>query len=553
MLLNLDVESKYMGNKQLLGECSIAINERERIALIGRNGVGKSTLFHLLDESDNEFIGTRNAKKGLKLISTRQEHHDIAGDSAVTYILSELPHYAELKHILETYPETMGDDMAKIEEYSHALEQFAELNFYSIEDKIVSELERYQIPADLANGPLGHLSGGQKRFVELVKITEADADLVLIDEPTNHMDYVAKDQFIRWLKNYDRSVVLISHDRDVLKYVDKIIELKDNKLFTYPGNYDAYLAQNSTSTLSGIDQYEVAQRTLEKLHAQIVSARAKKASSSKNPNPFVPMERRLMKQYAELKATVEKPSFWIDQDSVSDMSGKLAEKYDRYKTKNISLESGKADGKQQPLTHLLDVQNVSLGYSAPLFKDITFLIGSGERVQIRGRNGAGKSTLLKTIIATTRSEKLPTTSYSGFIEFDHRLRLGVYEQEIEAEFMDVPLGDAVLQVYHKLGIEINHEKVARILSQYLFNPTGDGRLTINQLSGGQKARFQLIRMFAHEPNLLILDEPTNHLDLPSIEELEKYLVNYHGAILYVSHDSYFTDKLGGKTIQIGEA
>ena len=259
-----------------------------------------------------------------------------------------------------------------------------------------------------------------------------------------------------------------------------------------------------------------------------------------------------MKQYAELKATVEKPSFWIDQDSVSDMSGKLAEKYDRYKTKNISLDSGKADIKQQPLTHLLDVQNVSLGYSAPLFEGVTFLIGSGERVQIRGRNGAGKSTLLKTIIATTRGEKLPTTSYNGFIEFDHRLRLGVYEQEIEAEFMDVPLGDAVLKVYHKLGIEINHEKVARILSQYLFNPTGDGRLKISQLSGGQKARFQLIRMFAHEPNLLILDEPTNHLDLPSIEELEKYLVKYHGAILYVSHDSYFTDKLGGKTIQIGE-
>ncbi len=552
MLLSLDVESKHMGNKQLLGHCSIAVNERERIALIGRNGVGKSTLFHLLDESDTEFIGTRNAKKGLRLISTRQEHHDIAGESAVAYILSELPHYTELKHILETYPEAMGDDMAKIEEYSHALEKFAELNFYSVEDKIVSELERYQIPPALANGPLAHLSGGQKRFVELVKITEADADLVLIDEPTNHMDYVAKEQFIRWLKTYDRSVVLISHDRDVLKFVDKIIELKDNKLFTYPGNYDAYLTQNSTSTLSGIDQYEVAQRTLEKLHAQIVSARAKKASSSKNPNPFVPMERRLMKQYAELKVTVEKPSFWIDQDSVNDMSGKLAEKYDRYKTKNIALDAGKVDGKQSPLTHLLDVQNVSLGYASPLFSDVTFLIGSGERVQIRGRNGAGKSTLLKTIIATTRSERLPATSFDGFIEFDHRLRLGVYEQEIEAEFMDVPLADAVLQVYHRLGIEINHEKVARILSQYLFNPTGDGRLKISQLSGGQKARFQLIRIFACEPNLLVLDEPTNHLDLPSIEELEKYLVNYHGAILYVSHDSYFTDKLGGKVIQIGE-
>ncbi len=551
MLLNLDIESKHMGNKQLLGECSIAINERERVALIGRNGVGKSTLFHLLDGSDTEFIGQRSAKKGLRLISTRQEHHDIAGESAVSYILSELPHYAELKHILETYPETMGDDMAKIEEYSHALEKFAELNFYSVEDKIISELERYQVSAELANGPLSRLSGGQKRFVELVKITEADADLVLIDEPTNHMDYVAKEQFIRWLKTYDRSVVLISHDRDVLKYVDKIIELKDKKLHTYPGNYDSYLAQNSTSTLTGIEQYEVAQRTLEKLHAQIVSARAKKASSSKNPNPFVPMERRLMKQYAELKAKVEKPSFWIDQDSVSDMSGKLVEKYDKYKTKNISLDSGGEDAKHVDLTRLLDVQDVSLGYDEPLFKDITFLMGSGERVQIRGRNGAGKSTLLKTIIATIRSQELLAKSFDGFIEFDHRLRLGVYEQEIEAEFMDVPLGEAVIQVYRRLDIDINHEKVARILSQYLFHPTGDARLKINQLSGGQKARFQLIRMFAHEPNLLILDEPTNHLDLPSIEELEKYLVNYQGAILYVSHDSYFTDKLGGKTIQIG--
>ncbi len=549
MLLSIEIESKTIGAKQLLRDTSLQINEREKIALIGRNGVGKSTLLHMLDGSDTEFIGTRNVKRGIHVLSTRQEHSDMGERSALEYILSELPHYSELKHAVETLPATMGDDMAQIERYSQALEQFAELNFYSIEDKVISELERYQISPELSRGPLSRLSGGQKRFVELVKIAEAEAELVLIDEPTNHMDYVAKDQFIRWLKSYKQGLLLISHDRDVLKHVDKIVELKDDQLIVFSGNYDAYLAQNSSSTLSGIDQYEVAQRTLEKLQAQINSAKAKKAGSSKSPNPFIPMIRRLQKQYDELKAKTEKPSFWIDQDSMTDMSAKLTEKYDRYKAKNITLHTGGDDETQT--TRLLNVQDCSLGYDSPLFSGISFQIGSGERLQLRGRNGAGKSTLLRAIIASVEGKPLASKSFAGFVEHDNRLRLGVYEQEIEPEYLDQRLGEAIEAVYHHYGKEVNHEKVAKILAQYLFNPSTDGKLFIRQLSGGQKARFQLIRMFAAEPNLLILDEPTNHLDLPSIEELEKYLASFNGAILYVSHDSYFTNKLGGEVIQIG--
>lgn len=547
MILQADILEKTMGSKLLLKDLSLTLQEDQKIAIIGRNGVGKSTLIGLLDGSDDEFIGSVRPKKGAVIISTRQEHAEVGEMSVLEYILSELPEYSKLKHTIETYPELDNPDETQLNEYSEALERFGQLDYYRAEDKVLQELEKYQLDVEVAGRSLKSLSGGQKRFVELVKVAESHADLALIDEPTNHMDYVAKAEFITWLAAAKCAVVMVSHDRDVLAEVDMIIEIKDHKADIFNGNYDAYLKQNSHSTLQGIDQYEIQLKTLANLKKQLQEANRKKASTSKNPNPFIPIIRRFEKEIAELEKTLIKPSFWIDQDSMEGQQKKVVEKYDKFKAQNIRV---KTEESAKHFQTLLGVHDLSLGYDKPLFEGISFGLSTGDRVEIRGRNGAGKSTLVKAILDYADGKELQCISFAGHIETFAALNVGYYEQEISTKLLSMSLADAITEVYHNAGKDINQEKLMGIARGYLFEPERDLNLTLKKLSGGQKARLQLIKMLASDPNLLILDEPTNHLDLPSIEELEKALFNYSGAILYVSHDNYFRDKLKGEIIQI---
>ncbi len=549
MLLNLQDISKTIGAKTLYEKLDLTVQPGEKLGLIGRNGIGKTTLLGIMAETDKDFGGVIERRRGLVIASTAQEHHGLGGQVVLEYILDNLPEYGHLKHIIDGHPGTMGDDMKLISEYTEALGRFGELGYYDIEERAQNELKAFGLSAEHWNGPIDHLSGGQKRFVELVKVTLSEADLALIDEPTNHMDYVAKAAFIEWMKSYQQAVVVITHDRDVLAEVDRIIEIKDHGAVAYKGNYSAYLKQNSQSTQSGVEQYEIAQRTLENLQKQLQAVRAKKAGSSKNPNPFVPMERRLLKQYNDLAAKTTKPSFWIDQESMSEVKGKTVEKYEKYKAKNIRLG---VKG-EHAARRLVSVQDLSLGYDQPLFDGVNFTLDVGERLELHGRNGAGKSTLVKALRATAAGQKLETKIYGGVIDPDTKIKIGVYEQEIDERFLTMQLGAAVMAIHHEHDVPVNDQRVRQLLSDYLFDPTLDYKLEIQYLSGGQKARFQLIAMLCHNPNLLILDEPTNHLDLPSIEELEGALETYNGAILYISHDSYFIKNIGGERVVLGKA
>jgi ATP-binding cassette, subfamily F, member 3 len=547
MLLTVDVSSKTIGNKHLFSDLQFAIEPGEKVAIIGRNGVGKTTLFRMLVGEDTDFYGHVRFKKGSRIVSTAQEHHAVSDHTVLDYILNNLPDYARLKHILDTYPDTMGDDLGKITTYTNALEQFSQAGYYYIEDAILLSLIDYQIPEELSRGPLSRLSGGQKRFVELVRIEHADADVALIDEPTNHMDFMAKAAFIEWFKAVRRTVILITHDRDVLKYVDKIIEIKDQKARVFPGNYDSYLKQNAATTATAMHDYEIGTKTLANLHKQIQAVRAKKASTSKTPNPFIPLERRLMKESNELEANLHKPNFWIDRESAGTLNKKASENYEKYKAKNIHMH---ANHTTEGTRELLNIDDVQLGYGEqPLFAQVRFRLQHGDRLQLIGRNGAGKTTLVRAIVDASVGKK-PATLRNGHITVGSKLRLSVYEQEINPALLELPLYNAVERIYHDLGQPVNEEIVMRTLGNYLFNPQEDKNLLVTQLSGGQKARLQLIRMLAANPNLLILDEPTNHLDLPSIEELEHTLANYHGALLYVSHDSYFAKNIGGEQLRV---
>lgn len=519
------------------------INDGEKIGIIGRNGVGKSTLFGLLAGLDIDFTGDIIYKPAAVIVATQQEYHDVGDKTVLQYVLQGLPEYDGLSNIIETYPETMGDDLRKINEYTDALQRFDDKGFYQIEEQIERELANFQLP-DIAHRAFSTLSGGQKRLVEVVKIMHSDAHLALIDEPTNHMDYIAKDQFIEWMKAAQEAVLVITHDRDVLREVDRIIEIKDGGSAVYKGNYDAYLKQNAVSTGSQMNDFEMVEKRIKNLKAKVIEYQRFK-EKSRNPSTiqrFKRLEENSRKELAELEK-LQKPTFWIDKESVETLNYKTAGQYEKFKAKNVRINL-KTDGSRS--SHVLvSARGLSLGYDYALFSDLNIDLREGEALEFRGRNGAGKTTLIKAILGDPVVKQ-----FAGELSVDSQIRIGIYEQEVADTYFALPLEEAIEKMYLSRGLPISTTKIRSIMSDYLFNE-GDGKIPIKNLSGGQKARFQLITMLANDPQLLILDEPTNHLDLPSIEELETALGKYAGAVIYVSHDGYFRNKLPSEVVKIG--
>jgi ATP-binding cassette subfamily F protein 3 len=550
MLVSLDISEKSFGDKQLYNQLKFDIQEGEKIGLIGRNGTGKSTLLNMITGDDKDFQGAIDIKRDTIVIASRQEHHGFEDHSVLDYIQGDLPEFESLHHIITTYPEHMSSNNKKMQDYSDALERFSQLGYFQVEDELRQAFEAYQIDPDKLDADVSQLSGGQKRMVELVKVQRARGHVALIDEPTNHMDYVAKEAFIKWLKGTDEAVLVITHDRDVLSIVDKIVEIRDGKAYMFRGNYAAYLKTNTLQITSQVNEYDLIQRRTVKLQEDLIRFRRMK-EKARDPGTIKRFKSQEMKVASELAklGKAEKPSFWIDRDNAEDMSLKMTGAYEKYKAKNIQLTTTSSKSKSSRL--LVEVRDVSLGYDdKPLFENIDMSLHEGERVRLHGRNGAGKTTLVNAIMAKAAGNPVACQQFSGTIALEKDLNIGLYEQEIDTKYLPMTLRDAIEQSCFDKEVPVSEQKVNQLLSQYLFNPN-DGDTPIERLSGGQKARFQLIRMLLSEPLLLVLDEPTNHLDLPSIEELEDALRDYHGAVIYISHDSYFAKKVGGTTIPVG--
>ena len=591
MIADIHITEKSFGDKTLMRDVKFSVDDGEKIGVVGRNGVGKSTLFGILAGTDTDYTGQVIFRRGITVASTAQEHHGLGDQTVLSYILAGLPEYASLKKIIDEYPETMGDNMCKIEEYTQALERFDQKGFYQIEEKIGRELDNFQL-SGCGERPLGSLSGGQKRLVEIVKIMHAGAHLALIDEPTNHMDYVAKQQFIDWMSSQPRQAMLIiTHDRDVLGRVDRIVELKDGGSVSYRGNYDAYLKQNAQATAAGMNNFEHIEKRMVNLRQKVLDYQRLK-EKSRNPGTiqkFKRLENEARAELAEL-SEMDKPTFWIDKGSAGQLDYKSAERYGKFKARNIRLSMKDAASRSQHV--LVRVEDAAVGVGERiLFEGVNIDLREGEAVELRGRNGAGKTTLIRMLLASRRgsdsslSDKsivlrtalpdafdleetagrrtaaaAPPSSarahapilYSGNLFLDPQVRVGVYEQEIDERYLADPLEAAIEKLYLSRDLPISDTKIRQLLADYLFTEA-DRMTPLARLSGGQKARFQIIDMLANDPQLLILDEPTNHLDLPSIEELETALAKYSGAILYVSHDNYFRQAIGGEVVQIGAA
>ena len=624
MIADIHITEKSFGDKTLMRDVKFSVDDGEKVGVVGRNGVGKSTLFGILAGTDTDYTGEVIFRRGITVASTAQEHHGLGDQTVLSYILAGLPEYASLKKIIDEYPETMGDNMRKIEEYTQALERFDQKGFYQIEEKIGRELNNFQL-SGCGERALGSLSGGQKRLVEIIKIMHSGAHLALIDEPTNHMDYVAKQQFIDWMSSQPRQAMLIiTHDRDVLCRVDRIIELKDGQAVSYRGNYDAYLKQNAQATAAGMNNFEQIEKRMTNLRQKVLDYQRLK-EKSRNPGTiqkFKRLENEARAELAEL-SEMDKPTFWIDKESAGQLDYKSAERYGKFKARNIRLSMKDAASRSQHV--LVRVEDAAVGVGERiLFEGVDIDLREGEAVELRGRNGAGKTTLIrmllgqrggsdsslsdKSIVLRTalpdafdleemtgsrtaatappfaarahsllespleisRERSAETSAprerftvsggegvaaaapilYSGNLFLDPQVRVGVYEQEIDERYLADPLEAAIEKLYLSRDLPISDTKIRQLLADYLFTEA-DRMTPVSRLSGGQKARFQIIAMLANDPQLLILDEPTNHLDLPSIEELETALAKYSGAILYVSHDNYFRQAIGGEVVQIG--
>jgi ATPase subunit of ABC transporter with duplicated ATPase domains len=225
------------------------------------------------------------------------------------------------------------------------------------------------------------------------------------------------------------------------------------------------------------------------------------------------------------------------------MNYKTVGHYEKFKAKNLKINLKSDDSRSKHV--LVSARNLSLGYDQPILKGVNLDLSEGKVIEFRGRNGAGKTTLIKYILGD-KSVK----AFDGELTVDRQTRIGIYEQEVTPTYFDLPLDEAIETMYLSRDLSISTTKIRNLMSDYLFTER-DAKVPIRLLSGGQKARFQLITMLANDPQLLILDEPTNHLDLPSIEELETALDKYSGAIIYVSHDGYFRSKILGDILKIG--
>jgi len=553
MLLSATITEKSFGNKLLHTGVTLDIQDKEKIGLIGRNGTGKSTLFNILAGEDKDFQGEVQVRKGSIIVSSRQEHHGLEDKTVLEYIQGDLPEYKQLIHIIDTYPATMGTVQSKIQEFTNALERFSDLGYYQLESEIEQAFEAYQIDPTFIHEPLSSLSGGQKRMIELIKVQRSRGHLALIDEPTNHMDYIAKESFIKWLRATDEAVIVVTHDRDVLGSVDRIIEIRDGMSYDFNGNYTKYLKTNKNQMSAQVNTYDLTQKRIRNLQEDVIRFRRMK-EKSRTPGTirrFKSQEQKAKDELEKLSA-LDKPSFWIDQESADSMNHKLADTYDKYKATNIRVRT-RAKATDQSGKLLVQASDLSLGYDGrPLFSDINFSLHEGERVRLHGRNGAGKTTLVQAIMSQAQGTPLLSQYFAGKIHLEKELRIGLYEQEISQKYLSLTLSGAVEQILRDKNLPVNPQHIKQLLGDYLFNPAADGDMPVMKLSGGQKARLQLIAMLASDPQILIIDEPTNHLDLPSIEELENALMQYHGAIIYISHDSFFVSKLGGEIVQVGQ-
>jgi len=506
-IVRLEKVSKSFSGQPVLESVDLRIEVGERIGLIGRNGTGKSTIFRLITGEMEPDRGLVDRMKRVRFAALAQIPRVAEDLSIFEVVLHSFDELIEQENKLTELEHRMAEGEDVLEEYSHVQDAFILRGGYEFRTRIKQVLHGLGFSLSDFELPFKALSGGQRTRLMLALVLLQDADMLLLDEPENHLDLEAREWLETYLQTCRSTVLVISHDRRTLNHVaTRILELERGEIRSYAGNYDQYLSQKILVREQQQREYENQQERLRKEQVFIDKFRYK-ATKAKAVQSRV--------KRVEKMEVVEAPE--SERSAVSFGLGEVT-------------RSGQI---------VLDAKGLSMGYDGlTLYKNVGFQVHRGERVGIIGPNGAGKSTLLRQIAGQH-------PGLSGEVVLGHKVKLGYYDQNHD----DLnPDGDILTEVHASRPLW-KPEQVRSFLGRFLF--TGDDVFkTIRTLSGGEMSRVAMARMILSESNVLLLDEPTNHLDIVSREALEQALQEFPGTIIIISHDRELIDRLVDKLVII---
>lgn len=495
------------GAETILEEINIEIKDKEKIAIIGRNGAGKSTLLKAIINNDLLTQGTGEEK-----FNIYKEGNPVIGylkqmefeDDQITMIDEILKVYKpiinleqKIEQIVEKMQTDKSEELAK--EYSKAMDRYEFLDGYTYKKEYETAINKFGFSSEDKLKKISEFSGGQRTKIAFIKLLLSKPDILLLDEPTNHLDIETIEWLEQYLKNYSKSVVIVSHDRMFLnKIVNKVYEIEYGVTTAYSGNYTFFEEQKKINYEKQLKDYEYQQKEIKRLN-DIVTRFKYKPTKAKMAMSKLKQIERMVK--------IEAPN-----------------KYDltTFKT-NFIIE--KQSGKD-----VLFAKDLEIGYDKTLQK-ISLNVYRGQKIGIIGENGIGKSTLLKTLVGI-----IP--QISGEFEFGHNVQIGYFDQQMAL----LDSEKTVLEDFSEEFPNLTTTELRNSLAAFMFYGE-DVFKKINMLSGGEKVRLQLCKILKKGPNLLILDEPTNHMDIIGKESLELLLKEYTGTIIFVSHDRFFVNKI----------
>ena len=512
--IELNNLKKSYGLKNVLDGVSFEVKTGERVALIGNNGCGKSTILKLISGEEKLDSGKINIRKESKMGFLKQIYEDENDNLLVKeFLYQSFESLINIENKLEELEkemciETNLDLLDKlVRKYSNLQEEYSQKGGYEVKEKFSRICSGFKFKEEFLCQEYNKLSGGEKTIVNLAKLLLKNPSILLLDEPTNHLDEDRLEWLENYLKSYNGTILVVSHDRWFLdKITTKTILIERGKEKIYFGNYSYFLEEDERRTLAEFEIYKNQQKQIEKMKEAIKKLR-KFGEKEENESFYKRakcIERRLEKMEIVEKVSLEKKCINIKFD-VTERSGK----------------------------DVLRIENLSKSFGEKIiFDDLNMNVFYGEKIVLKGKNGCGKTTLLKMILGEDKN-------YLGKIKLGSNVKIGFIPQIIQFDE-----DENIYEYFYKFhkGSETD---IRTYLAKFMFYGENVFK-KLNSLSGGEKVRIKLAELMVKNINFLILDEPTNHLDINTRETLEETLKEFKGTILFVSHDRYFTKKIAEK-------
>jgi ATP-binding cassette subfamily F protein uup len=509
-LIQLQRVDFSIGGPLLLEHVDLSIESNERVCIVGRNGEGKSTLMKLIAGELHADDGEVRVQNGVVVARMAQEVPQSTAGSVFDVVADGL---GDLGHLLARYHHLIAEgDFDALGDVQHQIEA---QHGWDLDRRVTEVLTKLELPADT---DFAALSGGMKRRVLLAQALVRKPDVLLLDEPTNHLDIEAIGWLESFLKQFAGSIVFVTHDRSFLRALaTRIVEIDRGQLTDWPGDYDNYL-----------------RRREERLHAE---AQANALFDKKLAQEEVWIRQGIKARRTRNEGRVR---------ALKALRRERAERRELGGNARMALADAKASGKK-----VIDVEHVHQAYNGRvLIDDLTTTIMRGDRVGIVGPNGAGKSTLLKILLGELKPQRGDVTLGTG-------LQIAYFDQHRTQLNDSLNALDNVAEGREYIELNGQRKHIIGYLQDFLFSPER-ARAPITRLSGGERNRLLLAKLFAQPSNLLVMDEPTNDLDVETLELLEELLTEYKGTLLLVSHDREFLDNVVSSTLvlegdgQVGE-